>query len=314
MQSPSQGVVMDRQWQGPAAGGQPQEVLVRFVVDGVAFTLDISTLTPPAARPYKALSEAGELYEPTLTRLITKLVKQMKEPRFMDVGACTGYFTCYVAALLGDARPVYGVESNPIYCERIRRSCELNGQRNVRVLEAVLSSGEEPAVVDRFSVIIGAQSGGGEGATTTTTIALDRLLERESIPAPNLVKVDIHGSEGKAVFGMTNLLRAADYTLLELHGQDRLDEYAAGARRADVMKLMWDLNLQVYLIAGHATNPKQAKQPAIRSGRFAYRRVTPENADCLLFDRLWHQLFMITKNEDLESVLGPSANDPFLVL
>lgn len=292
-----------------AVDSQPPGEIVRFLVDGVSFALDISGLTQRSQQTYRILSERGVVYEPVMTRCLTKLLRQMNEPRFMDIGACAGYYTCYVAALLGaHARTIYAVESNPSYCRGIRRSCEYNGQRNVKVCEAILSNVVEPAYVDGFSAVLG----GAHGVNGTTTIPFDRLCERESIPTPNIVKMDIHGSEGKALFGMTSFLRNVDYLLLELHGQDRFDEFAAGIKRADALKLLWDLGLSVHYIAGHGTNPKQANQASIRSGRFAYRRLTPDNADAFLFDRLFHLFLLVTREPDVRGVLGDSVNDPFL--
>jgi FkbM family methyltransferase len=291
------------------ADSEPKAEIVRFNVDGVAFGLDISLLSPQAQRTYRILSERGNLYEPVMTRCLTKLITQMEQPRFMDLGSSAGYYACYVATLLGNySRPVVAIESNPTYCEGIRRSGELNGLRNLKVYDSILSDVAAPAEVDRFTVMVG----NAAGESAKTAIALDELCRREAIHLPNIVKIDIHGGEGRALFGMTSVLRKVDYLLLELHGQDRLDEFSGGTRRSAIMKLLWESGLSVYYIAGHTVNPKQANREIIRSGRFAYRLVTPENVDCLMFDRLWHVFLLATPRNDLQEMLGESSDDSFL--
>lgn len=292
-----------------AIDARPQEDRLPFVVDGVSFALDVSAIGPQGQRAYTLLSEHGALYEPVMTRCLAKLITQMEKPTFMDIGAYAGYYTCYVATLLGDhSRPITAIESNPRYCEGIRRSCELNQLRNVTLYEAVLSDRFEAAHVEHASVILG----GTPDEHMTTAIPLDALCERESIAAPNIVKIDTHGSEGKALFGMTSILRNVDYLLLELHGQDRLDDFSAGMRRSAILEHLWTLGLSVYYMAGHTLNAKQWNRECIRSGRFAYRKVTADNADCLLFDRLWHMFLLVTPREDLQPILGESLTDPLL--
>src|SRR5919198_2394166 len=79
------------------------------------------------AGEYLSLAAKGEVYEPVATACLTRLLQRLPEPTFVDVGAYAGYFTCYAASLLGDRRPVFAVESNPIFCEAIRHAVALNG-------------------------------------------------------------------------------------------------------------------------------------------------------------------------------------------
>ena len=285
---------------------QPQNDIVRLVVDGVSFGLDVGGIHEQHSGLFRMLAQKGLAYEPVMTRVLTKILKEMKAPGFMDIGACTGYYMCYVAALLGDTTPVTGVESNPIHCEAMRRSCELNGFRNAQVCEAILSNQVEPAAADGFSVITGGAESG------QMAIPLDQLCERGTVPVPNVMKMDIHGGEGKALFGMTSVLKSVDYLLLELHGHDRLEDLSPGIERSDIMKLLWDLDFTVHCLAGHTAPPKFTRREGIGTGGFAYRRVTAENADCLFFDRLRHQFFLVSKRDDVRGILGESVKDSFL--
>jgi FkbM family methyltransferase len=284
---------------------QPQNDIVRLVVDGVSFGLDVGGIHEQHSGLFRMLAQKGLAYEPVMSRCLTKLLKDMTAPRFMDIGACTGYYMCYAAALLGDKTSVVGVESNPVHCEAMRRSCDLNGFRNAQVCEAILSNQVEPAAADGFSVVTSAAGG-------QTAVPLDQLCEGGSIPVPNIVKMDIHGGEGKALFGMTSVLKKVDYLLLELHGHDRLEDLSPGVERSHIMKLLWDLGFTVHCLAGHTAPPKFTRREGIGSGGFAYRRVTEENADLLFFDRLRHQFFLVSRQDDVRGILGESVKDSFL--
>jgi FkbM family methyltransferase len=276
---------------------------VRLDVDGVSFVLDVSRLEPASQQHHQKLSAAGQPYEPVMTRCLTRLIQQMPEPRFMDIGAFAGYYTCYVASLLGaKAKQISAIESNPVYCESIRQSCELNGLHDVRVYEAVLSNAVEPMAIETTSALVAAADAPG----AAMSITLDELCERESIVAPNVIKMDIHGNEGKALMGMKSVLRGVEYLFVELHGGNRLEQYSRGVRCSDIMKLFWDTNLSVYQVAGH-----RAPARYFTSGRFAYRRITPSSADCLLFDRPLTVLLLVTSRDDLAAVLGESVHDPY---
>jgi len=50
------------------------------------------------------------------------------------------------------------------------------------------------------------------------SVAIDRLIAEESLPAPDIVKIDVEGNEGLVLEGMTQLLQsAAPIILCELH-------------------------------------------------------------------------------------------------
>jgi FkbM family methyltransferase len=281
---------------------------VHFLVDGVGFDLDISALDQTARAYYHKMTAKGQIYEPVMTRCLARLLQDMNEPRFMDVGGFVGYYTCYVAKLLAHlAPPIYTIESNPAFCRQIRQSCEMNGIRNANVFEALLSNRAEAATVDGSGIVFG--DGAGKSATLTTT--LDHLCERHGL-TPNILKMDIHGSEGKALGGMTALARQLEYLLVEIHPHDRLEVYSPGVTRADIMELLWDADFSVYFVAGHRLHGDRKNRDCVSGGRFAYRRVTTSNVEDLFFDRSTDVFLLCTRTDDIEAVIGPSLNDPFL--
>jgi FkbM family methyltransferase len=279
---------------------------VRFAVFGADFALDIEEAPANVRREYKELELNNSVYEPVMTRCLTHLLEQTTQPRFMDLGAFMGYYACYVATRLNDTAPVYAVESNPDYCRSIEHSFELNELRNAKVFNAVLSDREERVQIDGVTVRYGANDG-----TAATT--LDSLCAEHGI-APNIVKMDVHGTEGKILFGMQDVLRnSVDHLLLELHPYHYIERYSAGITRADMLGLLHDLGFTIAYIAGHRIPNSEKSRPCIQSGGFAYRRVNGRSAEELLFDRQ-HEIFLLaTRCDDLVELLGEPVFDPLLV-
>jgi hypothetical protein len=104
-----------------------------------------------------------------------------------------------------------------------------------------------------------------------------------------------------------------DYLLLELHNHMRLEERSPGIGRSDILSLFRELGLSVYYLAGHRTSAEPGYRRSIDAGRFAYRKVTPENAGCLFVDRLSDVLLLVTRRDDVPAILGESVDDPLLV-
>ena len=124
----------------------------------------------------------------------------------LDLGAHQGSFAI-AAAVLGCR--VLAVEASPANVELLRRSAELNGPVDVRVVHA--------AVSDRAGDVLFRQRGpwgwvvqeeirGDPNVQRVRSAAVDELLFEHDVLTVDLVKMDIEGSEVAGVSGMTELL------------------------------------------------------------------------------------------------------------
>lgn len=279
----------------------------RFDVGGTKFILEVSAAPRRVQKEYGALSKDSELYEPVMVHCLTRLLKSMDQPRFMDLGAFMGYYACYVARLLDDAHPVYAVESNPAYCDGIERSSAMNGFKHLKTYNAVLSDRREHAVISGVTVRYDLPL--DEGAMTLT---LDDLCRENSIK-PNIIKMDVHGAEGKIFFGMKELLRdSVQHLLLELHPYYYLEKFSPGYTRTDILALLDELGFSVFYVAGHRIAPSEKSRECIRSGRFAYKRIVPDTAGELLFDRQGEVFLLVSRQTNIETIIDNSLSDPFL--
>ena len=274
---------------------------------GTRFNLYVDGSAPPwAHRVYSRWAEGTEIYELVMLECLTRVLRTTERPAFMDVGAFMGEYACYAAALLGDREDTYAVESNPEYCPYIQRSVQLNGFSKLKILNAALSDSVEDAAIEGQGVRFLDISG-----TVTRTVTLDELCRREQIK-PKVIKIDVHGGEGKVLAGMQEVMRqSVEYVLLELHTGERLREFSGPTDRREILSLLWGLDLHVFHVAGHRYLGSEVLRRSLHDG-LAYRRLDSQSADLLLFDRPLDVMLLCSRNPDVRDVLGPSAADPGL--
>lgn len=158
-----------------------------------------------------------EPYEPAVMVLLKRLLAGREPCGFLDIGAHHGYFTAYVAALNGQCE-IHAFEPGPEFVPVLRRNIELN-HIQARIHEVALSDEAGETEFARRSMM---KPQPGSTCHTVKTIPLDALRQQEPMRA-DLVKIDVHGSEGKVLRGMRRTLAEdVNHLLLELHPQAML--------------------------------------------------------------------------------------------
>lgn len=301
-----------------------------LAVSGTEFKLMIPPESVNAAHFREVFQRNGQ-YEAVMTAVLMRLLASMDRPVFADLGAFIGYYTAYVAKLLGDRGEVISVESNPNYAEVLRAMVALNGFRNVRVFEAALSDRDETLYAQGTTLHGGDQDRdagfrlmpehqttrpagvpGYDGVPVAIVAkTFDALSAAEGL-APNIAKMDVHGTEGKILGGMQNLLRhSLQYLLLELHQNVYLRQYSPGHSRISILDRLAEAGFRLYYVAGHRYTWSDGLRVFLESGTVAYRELTRETREQLLFDR-HGDIFVLAAKRPIEPLLGASANDPGL--
>lgn len=123
---------------------------------------------------------------------------------FIDVGANIGMFTLKAAPR---AARVVSVEPGEIACRELKENVELNGFRNVTLVQKALSDrpgkaklyhnplGNDPQA---FSLLDDGSSPGSEEVELTT---LDMLVETLELPRVDCIKIDVEGAEALVIVG-----------------------------------------------------------------------------------------------------------------
>ncbi len=129
--------------------------------------------------------------------ILEDLIDELKsDDIFLDVGAGLGLHTCLPAKK--PAGKVLAVEPFPPRLEQLRRNIELNDLDNVRILGLALSDSEGDSNFNGQTISLNSH----ETNLTVDTAMGDRLISRGEIPQPNVVKIDVEGSEPLVIEGL----------------------------------------------------------------------------------------------------------------
>lgn len=129
-----------------------------------------------------------------------------------DVGANVGFLTVIGARLVGSSGTVYAFEPVPENANLIRRNAEVNGLKQILVVEKAVASESGTA-----ELVLAAYSGGASlasvgpppdatGRIRVKAVTIDELVEQASYKAPSFVKIDVEGAELAVLRGMVGTL------------------------------------------------------------------------------------------------------------
>lgn len=137
-----------------------------------------------------------------------------------DVGANVGFYTLLASELVGPNGRVYAFEPLPDNLKYLQRHLEINHITNAAVIPAAVSEScgtgsfeEGPSrPASRLSK---------RGRLRVDVVALDALVSRGELPAPDFMKMDIEGGEALALSGARTILEMNHPTVfLSTHGHD----------------------------------------------------------------------------------------------
>lgn len=157
----------------------------------------------------------------------------------LDIGAHLGYFSC-IAGRLAKNGKVYVFEADPKCIGLIRKNLNFNDLKNVEVNNYVVSDSAGTMRVPKKEnpdpgLVINSEA---SEYIDVETITMDDFLAQNSIE-PDLIKIDIEGSEVLALKGMKKTLAQTHATLLiEIHIRKLKQHFSTDHR--EVIKLLSD--------------------------------------------------------------------------
>ena len=164
----------------------------------------------------------------TLERAILKQFVGLLRPGMTvwDIGANVGLYSLPSARAVGPTGRVYAFEPMPQNARLLRRHLNLNRLANVQIWEVAVSDcegfvsmteGDSPS---EFHVA-------PQGEWTVKAVTLDDWISRNGGSPPDLVKIDVEGSDDAVLRGGARVFAAHRPTmLLALHGERQRRECA----------------------------------------------------------------------------------------
>lgn len=141
-----------------------------------------------------------------------------------DVGADIGFFSVLSAGLVGPAGRVEAFEPVAASADAVRANAALNGLENVSVHRVAVSDhdGSETLLVQAehswSHLLDRAPHASADERVSVQLISLDERIAQGVLPAPDVVKIDVEGSEGAVLRGLSRTLRTHPVAVIcELH-------------------------------------------------------------------------------------------------
>jgi FkbM family methyltransferase len=163
--------------------------------------------------PRVAFGPDDPAWEPEIVALMKRVIRPGDIA--VDIGAENGYHACLLSRLVGASGCVYAFEPEPTNRERLYRSLELNHIRNVKVIPKAVS--HQPGTANLFPngplTSLGYERAGSRDGIEVECVRLD-----DELPAGtkvSLIKMDIEGSEWRALASMPRILSTCDHVITE---------------------------------------------------------------------------------------------------
>lgn len=155
--------------------------------------------------------------------IVTELIKRKitKNMTVLDIGAYHGYYTLLASKLVGNHGKVYAFEPLTHSLNTLKDNITLNNFKNITISDYALHSEKidlplrnrhEASCIDLICKDV------PETLSVAHCISFDEFSKQLNIGKVDFVKMDIEGSELKALQGMENTLRTyKPQLLIELH-------------------------------------------------------------------------------------------------
>lgn len=152
---------------------------------------------------YLSVNQNWENFE---TGIIEKNVK--KGDIVLDIGANIGFYTLILAKLVGKKGKVYAFEADKNNFKILKKNVEINGYKNIILINKAIwnKKGSIKFYVNKKNTA-GNSTYRGKNLEhdEIESIKLDDYFKKNK--KVNFIKMDIEGSEGRAIKGMSNLLK-----------------------------------------------------------------------------------------------------------
>lgn len=300
-----------------------KELQIPLNVLGTEFTLQLIEGNSNQISTYYKMYKENSIYEETMVYLLDELLdsdlltKKNRETVFFDIGAYAGYYSNFVAKKLKSNSLVFAIESNPIYYQNMIETNRLNNFDNLFIHNEIFSNkkelmlAHEEMVATRETVV--KQSNKAmtyhekrelnnilRNGKKLNSITLDNFCAERNIN-PSILKIDVHGSEGKVLEGSRDFLdNSVQVIFLELHQQHELNKYSDGMSKYEILNLLYEKDFNTHLISPFRYNEKNIEYQLFKeTGKLLKLKIDKSNYREILFDRNNTDLFILCTKRDI---------------
>ena len=235
------------------------------------------------------------IYEYPAIKILQSIFKIEKEPIFMDIGAFQGYFTFFAAKYLGDKHPVYAIESNKEYCKDLETSLKINNFTNCNIINEILSDKEKEMYIKSTSVNTISEKSSINFQKSIKSKTLDAVVNQLQIK-PNILKIDVHGSEGPLIKGAKKtLINFVNFVLLEVHPPSYIDKYSQGFTREMIVNDVIESGFDCYAIGPFRTLNTDEGRNFVKHKKISSIKISKDSLEKIFFDLSFGSLILAVK-------------------
>jgi FkbM family methyltransferase len=161
-------------------------------------------------------------------RFLHRLLQEIRPGEVVyDIGTNLGLYTVFLAKAVGPRGRIIGFEPELRSFERCQENLRLNSLPHVKVFDRALGNEDREIVlaVDESAAsgvhhVLGRRD--GERSTrwqSAKMVVGDRFIDMESLPVPNIIKIDVEGMEEEVLLGLAQTLHRPECRLIfcEVH-------------------------------------------------------------------------------------------------
>ena len=179
---------------------------------------------------------------------VQEVIQSTVRPHWVvyDVGANVGFYAVIMARLVGPDGLVAAFDPVEDNIRILRNNAQLNDLDNIVLFSLALSDsdGESPFLMSEVSTWGSLKSVRNEitdfkDEVMVKTARMDTFVERDIIPSPDFIKIDVEGAEANVLRGASRIIMSKrPLMLIELHGTNTevgrlLDEHGYVCRVVD---------------------------------------------------------------------------------
>lgn len=135
--------------------------------------------------------------------VMAKFIK--KGMTFFDVGANVGFYSLFASKLVGPNGKIFAFEPFPRNAMFLLKHIRLNNFLNAQVFLSAVSDKRRTITFSGHGYVGGISSEAGDLIVNTNS--LDLLLKEKAISTPNIIKVDVGGTEDLVLKGAKEILK-----------------------------------------------------------------------------------------------------------
>lgn len=279
------------------------DFLAEMNIEDVKFKLWLMKNDAQAQSVYQPLHKKKISYETIMIKTMVSVIKKLDIKNFLDLGSFMGYYACFVSKYFNKDLNIYAIESNPIYANYIKKTLIENNFRNIEIINEILSNKEQKLFVHKEGVYNTNIT--NKEIQEKKSITLDKICKDKKIN-PELIKIDVHGAEGKVLLGSKDILQnLTKVILLELHTTKYIEKFSDGSNRKEIIEYLISLNFKCYLISSFREFEKsiELQEKFNLNKKFQYIEIDMLNYDQIFFDRDQNDQFIFAckNNIDIKS-------------